>query len=118
MDDAWEKITQKTKEIANSIGKATVDLVDKGKDKAREIKLRSDLSAAYKDFGELCYHEAKGCSDEKAKADMVAGIDAIIKEIAETLEEDEEPEAKAVCPQCKQEIAPDSAFCKNCGAKL
>ncbi len=82
-NDFFDKMINKSKEVASSVAKGTGELVDKGKAKASELQTKGDIKEEYRNLGEFCYGCAKsGTCDEDEKAAIIARIDALMEKLA------------------------------------
>ena len=90
MSEFFDKLTSKSKELFSAAKDTANDLIEKGKDKAEEMKLNHDLSDTYAKLGELFFEkevngaEAEGLEEllEKAK-ELKGGLADLAKKAEE-----------------------------------
>ena len=76
MSDFFDKLTSKGKELFSAAKDTANDLIEKGKDKAEEMKLNHDLNETYAKLGELFFErEVNGAEAE--------GLDALLEKAKE-----------------------------------
>lgn len=117
---ALDDLMHKAKELADTVGKATGELVDDSRQKLQELKLSSELKDAYERLGSVVYDGIKAGEQNQALVDLVVGeIDAIQEnlESLRTAKAAPVPEEK-YCPQCGTTNGKDAVFCARCGAPL
>lgn len=117
---ALDDLMHKAKELADTVGKATGELVDDSRQKLQELKLSSELKDAYERLGSVVYDGIKAGEQNQALVDLVVGeIDAIREnlESLRTAKTAPVPEEK-YCPQCGTTNGKDAVFCTRCGAPL
>lgn len=117
---ALDDLMHKAKELADTVGKATGELVDDSRLKLQELKLSSELKDAYERLGSVTYDAMKNGTENKALVDLVVSeIDGILQSL-ETLKATKSvPETgEKYCPQCGTTNGSDSVYCTRCGAPL
>lgn len=90
MSDFFDKLTSKGKELFSAAKDTANDLIEKGKDKAEEMKLNRDLNDTYAKLGELFFEkevngvEGEGINEllEKAK-EIKGGLADLVKKAEE-----------------------------------
>ena len=114
-----DNLMNKAKELADSVGKATGELVDDSRLKIQEIKLSSELKDAYERLGSVVYDSIKTGTQNQALVDLVVSeIDTIQKDL-ETLKGKSAPAStEKYCPQCGATNSRESVYCSKCGAPL
>ena len=76
MSDFFDKLTSKGKELFSAAKDTANDLIEKGKDKAEEMRLNHDLNETYAKLGELFFErEVNGAEAE--------GLDALLEKAKE-----------------------------------
>ena len=117
---ALDDLMHKAKELADTVGKATGELVDDSRMKLQELKLSSELKDAYERLGSVTYDGIKAGTQNQALVDLVVGeIDAIQKSLEELRAAKTAPETgEKYCPQCGTTNDKVSVFCSRCGAPL
>lgn len=115
---ALDDLMHKAKELADTVGKATGELVDDSRMKLQELKLSSELKDAYERLGSVTYDGIKAGTQNQALVDLVVGeIDAIQKSLEELRAAKTAPETEEkYCPQCGTTNDKASVFCSRCGA--
>lgn len=117
---ALDDLMHKAKELADTVGKATGELVDDSRIKLQELKLSSELKDAYERLGSVTYDGIKAGAQNQALVDLVVGEIDAIRESLETLRSAKAaPETgEKYCPQCGTTNDKDSVYCSRCGAPL
>ena len=117
---ALDDLMHKAKELADTVGKATGELVDDSRMKLQELKLSSELKDAYERLGSVTYDGIKAGAQNQALVDLVVGEIDAIRESLETLRSAKAaPETgEKYCPQCGTTNDKDSVYCSRCGAPL
>ncbi len=117
---ALDDLMIKAKELADTVGKATGELVDDSRMKLQELKLNSELKDAYERLGSVTYDSIKNGTENKALVDLVVSeIDGILQslELLKTTKTTTGTEEK-YCSQCGTTNSSDSVYCARCGAPL
>lgn len=117
---ALDDLVSKAKELADTVGKATGELVDDSRIKLQELKLNSELKDAYERLGSVTYDAMKNGVENKALMDLVVSeIDGILQSLEQlkTVKMTSAPEEK-YCPQCGTTNGSDAVYCLRCGAPL
>ena len=70
---ALDDLMHKAKELADTVGKATGELVDDSRMKLQELKLSSELKDAYERLGSVTYDGIKAGTQNQALVDLVVG---------------------------------------------
>jgi rubrerythrin len=145
MSDFFDKLANKGKELLSTAKDTANDLIEKGRDKAEELKLDHELSETFAGIGKLFFEkEVNGTEPEgleelinKAK-ELKAGLEALAAkaaeaaaakaaEVKETVEEaveevkeavEEAVEEEVVCPVCGAKFPKGTKVCPICGASL
>ena len=79
---ALDDLVSKAKELADTVGKATGELVDDSRIKLQELKLNSELKDAYERLGSVTYDAMKNGVENKALMDLVVSeIDGILQSL-------------------------------------
>ena len=114
---ALDDLVSKAKELADTVGKATGELVDDSRIKLQELKLNSELKDAYERLGSVTYDGMKNGVENKDL--VVSEIDGILQslELLKTVKTTPAPEEK-YCPQCGTTNSSDAVYCLRCGAPL
>lgn len=117
---ALDNLMNKARELADTVGKATGELVDDSRVKLQELKLSSELKDAYERLGSVTYDGIKSGEANQPLVDLVVSEIDQIKESLETLKATRSaPEAEEkYCPQCGTTNGKDSVYCSRCGAPL
>ncbi len=117
---ALDDLMSKAKELADTVGKATGELVDDSRMKLQELKLNSELKDAYERLGSVTYDALKNGAENKALVDLVVSeIDGILQSIEQLKAARTAPAAgERYCPQCGTTNGGDSVYCARCGAPL
>lgn len=117
---ALDDLMHKAKELADTVGKATGELVDDSRMKLQELKLSSELKDAYERLGSVTYDGIKAGAQNQALVDLVVGeIDAIRQSLETLRSAKAAPETgEKYCPQCGTTNNKDSVYCSRCGAPL
>lgn len=139
MSDFFDKLASKGKELLSTAKETANDLIEKGKDKAEELKLEHDLTETFAALGKLFFEkEVEGTEPEgldelmnKAK-ELKAGLAELAKkaeeaaaakaaEVKEAVEEKVE-EVKETVEEVKETVAEaveeETVVCPVCGAKF
>ncbi len=113
-----DNLMNKAKELADSVGKVTGELVDDSRLKLQEMKLSSELKDAYERLGSVTYDSIKTGTQNQALVDLVVSeIDTIQKSL-ETLKTRAPETWEKYCPQCGTTNGKEAVFCSKCGAPL
>ena len=106
---ALDDLVSKAKELADTVGKATGELVDDSRVKLQELKLSSELKDAYERLGSVVYDNIKNNTE----------IDQI-RENMEKLKASRSPSdaVERYCPQCGTTNGKEAVYCSRCGAPL
>lgn len=117
---ALDDLVSKAKELADTVGKATGELVDESRLKLQELKLSSELKDAYERLGSVAYDSLKNGADNKALVDLVVSeIDSILQSLEALRAVRTTPETvEKYCPQCGTTNGGDAVYCTRCGAPL
>jgi len=117
---ALDDLMQKAKELADTVGKATGELVDDSRQKLQELKLSAELKDAYERLGSVIYDGIKAGEQNQALVDLVVGeIDAIHQSLESLKVTKAVPETEEkYCSQCGTTNSRESVFCSRCGAPL
>ena len=117
---ALDDLMHKAKELADTVGKATGELVDDSRLKLQELKLSSELKDAYERLGSVTYDAMKNGTENKALVDLVVSeIDGILQSLEALKVTKSVPETgEKYCPQCGTTNNSDSVYCTRCGAPL
>lgn len=117
---ALDDLMSKAKELADTVGKATGELVDDSRMKLQELKLNSELKDAYERLGSVTYDAIKNGTENKALVDLVVSeIDGILQSIEKLKASKGVPAAgEKYCPQCGTSNGGDAVYCVRCGAPL
>ena len=115
----FDEVVSRVKDVAESAGKKTGELVELGKVKIRIAELRREIAGAHEGLGRLIYDSRK--SGENVE-DM---IDACVDHISELYADLEELEEKVMesknavrCSGCGALNENTAQFCNQCGTKL
>lgn len=146
MSDFFDKLASKGKELLSTAKDTANDLIEKGKDKAEELKLDRELSTTFAEIGKLFFEkEVNGTEPEgldeliaKAKeikvgleelakkaeeaaaakvAEVKEAVEEKVEEVKEAVEEAVEEET-VVCPVCGAKFPKGTTVCPICGASL
>ena len=117
---ALDDLVSKAKELADTVGKATGELVDDSRVKLQELKLSSELKDAYERLGSVVYDNIKNNTENQSLVDLVVGEIDQIRENMEKLKASRSPSdaVERYCPQCGTTNGSDSVYCTRCGAPL
>ncbi len=115
----FDEVVSRVKDVAESAGKKTGELVELGKIKIRIAELRREIAGAHEGLGRLVYDSRK--SGEEVE-DM---IDACVDHISDMYVDLEELEEKVMesknavrCNGCGALNENTAQFCNQCGTKL
>lgn len=115
----FEDVVSRVKDVAESAGRKTGELVELGKIKLKIADLRREVAGAHEGLGRLVYDSRK--SGEQVD-DMV---DACIDHITTLNAEIEDLEERIMnsknvvrCSSCSAFNESTAAFCNQCGTKL
>lgn len=117
---ALDDLVQRVKDLADTVGRATGELVDDSRIKLQELKLSSELRDAYERLGTVTYEGIKSGETNQSLIDLVVGeIDVIHQslELLKVAKDTPEVEEK-YCAQCGTTNGRDAVFCSRCGAPL
>ena len=117
---ALDDLVSKAKELADTVGKATGELVDDSRVKLQELKLSSELKDAYERLGSVVYDNIKNNTENQSLVDLVVGEIDQIRENMETLKASRSPSdaVERYCPQCGTTNGKEAVYCSRCGAPL
>ena len=138
MSDFFDKLASKGKELLSTAKDTANDLIEKGKDKAEELKLDHDLTETFAQIGKLFFEkevngaEAEGLEDLMNKAkEIKAGLEELAKkaeaaaaakaaEAKEAVEEavEEVKETVEEVKEAVEEAVEEEVVCPVCGAKF
>ena len=115
-----DDLMSKAKELADTVGKATGELVDDSRVKLQELKLSSELKDAYERLGSVIYDSVKNGTENQSLVDLVVGEIDQIRENMEKLKASRCPSdaVERYCPQCGTTNGKDAVYCSRCGAPL
>lgn len=115
----FDDVVSRVKDVAETAGRKTGELVELGKMKLKIVDLRREVAAAHEGLGRLVYDSRK--SGEQVE-DMV---DACIEHISALNAEIEDLEERILdsknvvrCDGCGAFNENTAVFCNQCGAKL
>ncbi len=115
----FEDVVSRVKDVAETVGNKTGELVEIGKIKIKIAELRREIAGAHEGLGRLVYDSRKSGEDV---ADMV---DACVEHIAGMYGDLEELEEKVMesknavrCSGCGALNENTAMFCNQCGTKL
>ncbi len=103
---AGKTVSDKAKEVSDT-AKLNLDI------KNKEIQLKE----VYTTLGKA-YFEAHKDDEENDHIEDIRKIDSYERDIKALRSQVQSIQGKKVCPDCGAEIAAESKFCKNCGAKI
>lgn len=116
---AFDELVTKAKELADTVGRATGELVDDSRQKLQELRLSSELKDAYERLGSVMYDSIKSGEENRALVDLVVSEIDIIHQSLEALRTKAAPApAEKYCAQCGATNGSDAFFCSRCGAPL
>ncbi len=115
----FEDVVSRVKDVAETAGRKTGELVELGKIKLKIADLRREIASAHEGLGRLVYDSRRSGEDVE---DMVEACVAHIGELTAEMEDLEEKvmESKNVvrCAACGALNENTALFCNQCGAKL
>lgn len=110
--------------LGDSIVTAGKTVSDKAKEVSDTAKLNLDiknkemqLKDVYTTLGKAYYEAHKDDEENEHLAD-IRKIDSFERDIKALKSQVQSIQGKKVCPSCGAEVAAESNFCKNCGAKI
>ena len=113
-----DNFMNKARELADSVGKVTGELVDDSRLKIQEIKLNSELKDAYERLGTVVYDGIKSGARNQALVDLVVSeIDGIRRDL-DSLKVKAPESSERYCPQCGATNVKEAVYCCKCGAPL
>lgn len=117
---ALDDLMSKARELADTVGKATGELVDDSRVKLQELKLSSELKDAYERLGSVIYDSIKNGTENRSLVDLVVGEIDQIRENMEKLKASRctSDAVERYCPQCGTTNGKDAVYCSRCGAPL
>lgn len=115
----FEDILCKAKNVAESAGKKTNDLVEMTKLKMAAAETEKDIASTLEGLGRLVYDGKKAGEDVSAMIDECIGrVDELTEKLEGIREKILEYKNAVRCSQCGVVNTDDSDFCKKCGARL
>lgn len=115
----FEDVVSRVKDVAETAGRKTGELVELGKIKLKIADLRREIASANEGLGRLVYDSRRSGEDVE---DMIEACVSHIGELTAEMEELEEKimESKNVvrCPACGSLNENTALFCNQCGAKI
>lgn len=114
-----EEVICKAKELAQTAGKKTGELVNLGKLKLEIAETQRDISARYELIGRYMYEASKnGVSVEERLPALYEKIDALKEKVAELERQMDELRHTKSCNDCGKSNPKDAAYCQKCGKSL
>lgn len=115
----FEDVMFRVKDVAETAGKKTGELVELGKLKLKMAELRHEIAGAHEGLGRLVYHGQKsGENVDDMVAACVEHIDELNAELAELEEHVMESKNVVRCDSCGMYNTVTATFCNHCGKKL
>lgn len=119
MGDFFEDLGKRITETAEAVSKKTEEVVGVQKIKSQIRVLERNNEKDFQTIGKMVYDKFKQgeVSDVKfielceAVEERKESVEAYLKEIAGL-------QGKDICPNCKNHIEPDMAYCPKCGTRL
>ena len=115
----FDEVVSRVKDVAETAGKKTGELVEIGKVRIRIAELRREIAGAHEGLGRLLY------DSRKSGEDVTDMIDACVEHIAALYEDLEELEMRVMesknairCNGCGALNENTAQFCNQCGTKL
>lgn len=93
MSDFFDKLTNKGKELLSTAKDTANDLLEKGKDKAEEIKLGRDLTDTFAKLGEMFFEKEVNGTEPEGLDELIAKAKEIKDGLAELAKKAEEAAA-------------------------
>ncbi len=139
MSDFFDKLTSKGKELLSTAKDTANDLLEKGKDKAEELKLGHDLTETYAKLGEMFFEKEVNGTEPEGLDELVAKAKEIKASLADLVKKAEEAAAakaaeaaakaaevaeevddvvEAVGEKVEEVLDGDMVTCPVCGAKF
>lgn len=116
---AFEEVLSRAKELAQTAGRKTEELVEVTKTRVKIGDVRREIASLYEGLGRLVY-DSRRC--EEPVDDLIqACVEQLDEQLAELARlEERVMESKSVirCAQCGALNANDAAFCNQCGKKI
>lgn len=115
----FEDILCKAKNVAESAGKKTNDLVEMTKLKMEAAETEKDIASTLEGLGRLVYDGKKAGEDVSVMTDeCVRRVDELTEKLEGIREKILEYKNAIRCSKCGAVNTDDSDFCKKCGARL
>ncbi len=115
----FDEVVSRVKDMAETAGRKTGELVEISKIKIRIAELRREIAGAHEGLGRLIY------DSRKSGEDVAEMVDACVDHIADLYEDLEELELKVMesknavrCNGCGALNDNTAQFCNQCGTKL
>ncbi len=116
---AFEDVLIKAKDLAETAGKKTSDMVELTKLKVEAAEIEKDIAATLEGLGRLIYDA------RKAGEDVGELIDDCVARVDELTKKKDEAEARICefrnavrCRNCGTVNPDDACYCKKCGEKI
>ncbi len=114
-----EEVICKAKELAETAGKKTGELVNLGKLKLEAAENERAISEKLEQIGSTVYEAHKNAaSAEDALTPLFEEVDALKAKAAELNEKMDELRRTRHCDACGKNNPNDATFCQNCGKAL
>lgn len=115
----FEDVVSRVKDVAESVGKKTGELVELGKMKVKIADLRREIEGAHEGLGRLIYDSRKSGEPIDDMVDAcIEHIDTLHAEIAELEECIMDSKNLVRCGGCGAFNEYTATFCNQCGEKL
>lgn len=114
--DFFEQVGKKLSDAGRGIARQTRNLSDLTALHGRIAEKEKKLQQLYIAIGKAYYEEH--AEDASCPYEEVAEIGVLKREIDQCYEEQRRIKGGVTCPACGSEVAKDSMFCNNCGAKI
>lgn len=116
---SFEDVVSRVKDVAETAGKKTGELVELGKIKLKIADLRREISAAQEGLGRLVYDSRRSQENVEELIEACVGhIDELNAQLEELENKVMESKNAVRCDACGSLNVNTAVFCNQCGAKL
>lgn len=119
MGDFFEDLGKRITETAEAVTKRTGEVVEIQKLKSQIRVMERNNERDFQDIGKMVYDKFKQGEIVDTKfIELCGAIEEREESIENYLREIAERKGKDICPNCKNHLEPDMAYCPKCGTKV